>query len=90
MDQGPNSTITVGTTIQWDWVAGAGLHSTTSGSCVNTLCSPNGFWSSPNRSAPFSFTHTFSQVGTFQYYCMIHGMMMQGAVDVRPVGAAKR
>ncbi len=82
VDLGTNTTILVGTTVQWDWAQGAGFHSTTSGSCTNTLCSPDGNWGSEVKSFPYSFTHTFNSAGTFQYYCQIHGFMMQGAVNV--------
>ncbi len=81
-----NTTITVGMTVQWDWVSG--YHSTTSGSCTNTLCTPDGIWNSANQNTPFSYTHTFNQIGTFQYFCQIHGVLMQGAVNVIPVGSA--
>ena len=82
VDLGTNTTILVGTTVQWDWAQGASFHSTTSGSCTNTLCSPDGEWGSLVDNYPYSFTHTFNTPGTFQYYCQIHGVMMQGAVNV--------
>ena len=36
---------------------------------------------------PYSYTHTFNTPGTFAYYCSVHGVMMQGAVNVLPLGA---
>jgi plastocyanin len=80
-----NTTIVVGRTVQWNWVNG--YHSTTSGTCDNTLCSPDGIWGSGNHNAPHTFTYTFNTVGTYQYFCMIHGVMMQGAVNVLPAGS---
>jgi plastocyanin len=79
------TTITVGQTVEWQWVSG--LHSTTSGNCPNNFCSPDGVWSSTNENPPFTFTHTFDQVFTYNYYCMIHGAMMQGAINVLPAQA---
>ncbi|MFY9552569.1 MAG: hypothetical protein WAU32_15595 [Thermoanaerobaculia bacterium] len=74
--------IHVGQTVEWQWVSGP--HSTTSGNCPNNFCSPDGTWGSPNESPPFTFTHTFNTVATYNYYCMIHGAVMQGAVNVLP------
>jgi len=87
VDLGTNTTIPVGMTVQWNWVQNAGFHSTTSGTCTNTLCSPDGVWGSEVKSFPYTFTHTFNTQGTFQYYCQIHGVMMQGAVNVVPPGS---
>ncbi len=87
VDMGTNTTILVGTTVQWDWVSGAGTHSSTSGSCIPAPCSPDFVWGSLVRAAPYSYTHTFSQPGTFGYYCQIHGAMMQGAVNVVQLGS---
>ncbi|HSB35485.1 MAG TPA: hypothetical protein VLH41_01330 [Thermoanaerobaculia bacterium] len=36
------------------------------------------------RRPPFTFPHTFDAVATYNYYCMIHGAVMQGAVNVLP------
>ena len=84
-----NTTIVVGRTVQWNWING--LHSTTSGTCSGGgLCSPDFIWNSANQNPPFSYTHTFNTVGTFSYYCQIHGAMMQGAVNVLPPGSARR
>ena len=77
------STIQVGTTIEWQWVQGAGLHTTTSGNCVPAPCTPDFTWNSaPPQQWPFTYTHTFNEQGTFNYYCQIHGELMQGVVNV--------
>src|SRR5262245_29867608 len=34
---------------------------------------PNGIWDSGVRSQGATFTHTFNNVGTFRYYCRVHG-----------------
>ncbi len=73
------SAIAVGTTIQWVWVSGT--HSTTSGTCTTT-CTGDGVWDSGVGSG-MTFTHTFTQAGTFPYFCAVHGAMMQGTVIVQ-------
>jgi len=78
------STIQVGTTIEWQWVQGAGLHSTTSGDCIPAPCQPNFIWDSgPNLTQwPAIFRYTFNTPGTFNYYCRNHLELMQGVVNV--------
>jgi plastocyanin len=74
------STIAVGDTIQW--VGDPSLpHSTTSGTCTGT-CTPDGTWDS-GVGTGLTFSHTFTQAGTFPYYCIVHGAMMQGTVVVQ-------
>ena len=73
------STISVGDTIQWVWVSG--IHSTTSGTCT-TSCTEDGIWDSGQGSG-MTFSHTFTQAGTFPYFCEVHGAMMQGTVIVQ-------
>lgn len=74
------TTIRAGGTVSWTWVSG--FHSATSGSCPGGACSPDGRWDSGVRSGG-SFSHTFSQAGSFPYYCTVHGAMMQGIVVVQ-------
>ncbi len=38
---------------------------------------PNGIWDSGVRSQGATFTHTFNSVGTFPYYCRVHGQVGQ-------------
>jgi hypothetical protein len=76
------STIPLGQTVEWQWVAGSGPHSTTSGNCVPAPCTPDFTWDSAIHQAPFTYTHTFNTPGTFNYYCQIHGDVMQGVVNV--------
>src|SRR5579864_1335996 len=75
------TTINVGDTVEWIWQGNN--HSTTSGNC-NVGCVPDGQWDSGVRNAPNSFSHTFSKIGSFNYYCIIHGPMfgMRGVVNV--------
>jgi plastocyanin len=74
------TTISPGATVQWVWVAS--VHSTTSGSCGGGGCQSNGIWDSGTGSN-MTFSHTFSQAGTFPYFCRVHGAMMQGTVIVQ-------
>lgn len=73
------TTIPVGTTVQWVWQSG--FHSTTSGTCTTT-CTPDGIWDSGVGSG-MTFERTFTQAGTFPYFCLSHGAMMQGTVTVQ-------
>jgi plastocyanin len=58
-------TINVGDTVEWVWQSND--HSTTSvkGSMEH--------WDSGVQNNGFTFDHTFTQTGTFVYYCTIHG-----------------
>ena len=42
-------------------------------------------WDSQIHNSGFTFNFTFSQVGTYTYFCNNHGAMMQGLVNVLPV-----
>jgi plastocyanin len=79
--------ITVGDTVQWNW---SGFnHTVTSGNCCSAdgkFCSPTDLncpSSSPSN-PPATYSHTFTQVGTFPYFCRIHGGAMTGTVNVAP------
>jgi plastocyanin len=76
-------TIHVGQTVMWrndDTVP----HTTTSGSCPNGVCAPMPGWDSGTLNPGQSFSHQFTTMGTFPYYCRIHGAMMQGTIVVMP------
>lgn len=73
------STIHVGDAIQWVWAAGS--HSTTSGVCPFG-CVADGLWDSGIGSG-MTFQHSFPTAGTFPYFCLVHGAMMQGTVVVQ-------
>jgi len=74
------STIHVGDTVMWTWVGSN--HSTTSGPCPP--CSADGRWDSGINDSGHTFSHTFSQAGTFPYFCMVHTVDMTGQVIVQP------
>ena len=71
-------TIHPGDQVKWTW--GSSGHSTTSGSPGM----PNGIWDSGVINSGSTFTHTFNSVGTFPYYCTVHGGCcgMVGTVSV--------
>lgn len=58
-------TINLGDTVTWVWVDGP--HSTTAAPGQLET------WDSGTNLPPFSFSHTFNQLGTFNYYCTVHG-----------------
>jgi plastocyanin len=57
-----------GDTVAWVWASDGIPHSTTAapGQLEN--------WDSTLHTEPFSFSHTFQNVGTFGYYCTLHGL----------------
>jgi plastocyanin len=73
------TTINAGDTVEWIWQTG--FHSTTSGTCTTT-CQGDGVWDS-GVGTGMTFSHTFTQSGTFPYFCLSHGAMMQGTVVVQ-------
>ena len=73
------TTIHVGDTVRWVWVSG--FHSTTSGTCAGA-CTPDGRWDSGSGSG-MTFSHTFTQAGSFPYFCTVHQSLMQGMVVVQ-------
>jgi plastocyanin len=84
-------TIAVGDTVRWHFVQG--MHTTTSAAGQAES------WSSPSLmpnlggDPPVFFDHTFTQVGSFNYYCTHHGfdlgggqvVGMTGTITVQPV-----
>ena len=67
------TTIKVGGTVHWMWVASP--HSTTS---------DTGVWDSGINDSGHTFDFTFSSAGTFTYHCLVHGFVMNGTVVVNP------
>ena len=91
--QGSTTQAVVGDTVTWIW-EGTGRHGVTSGKCTgggyydDESCDPDGLFASGAEEVPFTFTHTFTQEGSFPYYCPIHGAAMKGRVVVSAPGAA--
>ncbi|MCZ6535029.1 MAG: plastocyanin/azurin family copper-binding protein [Chloroflexi bacterium] len=76
-------TIPVGTTV--DWTNRDGVpHTTTSGTPSN----PTGVWDSPFLSQDDSFPFTFTEEGTFQYFCRVHPSTMQAVITVGPAATS--
>ena len=73
------TTIPVNTTVSWNWVSG--YHSTTSGTCSGS-CTADGLWDSQQNNPSNTFMRVFNQLGTYPYFCSVHGVMMQGTVIV--------
>jgi plastocyanin len=89
---GSTTTILVGDTVTWVWEAN-GQHGIESGSCTaggsdpygyDPSCSANGNFAVAAGSAPLSFSRTFTQTGSFPYFCTIHNAGMTGRVVVNP------
>ena len=45
-------------------------------------CIPDGLWDS-GIGHDITFQHTFPAAGTYPYFCLVHGAMMQGTVIVQ-------
>jgi len=80
-------TIHVGDTVRWVWASsGHSVVSGTDGNADNQLCSPSntGCDNPPLSSKGFTFEHTFTEAGTFPYYCSVHfSLGMTGTVTVQ-------
>ena len=96
------TTINVGDTVNWVW-EGDLQHGSDSGSCVGGGgnpygnvhpegygggCTPAGVWSAGTHGAPFSYSYTFTQSGTYKYFCDVHQSAMTGKVVVNPAASA--
>jgi plastocyanin len=71
--QPPEMTVPLGATVEW---RNEGAH-------VHTVTSANGLWDSGSLSKGETYQVTFSQRGTFQYYCQKHPDRMHGVVIVK-------
>src|SRR4029077_8634356 len=94
-DQSGNgaTSIQVGDTVTWVW-DGTMNHGVDSGRCTGGGgygggggCSPDGIFGSGVHSAPFSYSHTFDQAGSFSYFCDVHMALMTGHVTVNSAAA---
>jgi len=96
------TTINVGDTVQWVW-EGDLHHGSDAGSCTTggggnpyggvhpegyAGCTSDGTWASGAHIAPFSYSFTFTQAGTFKYFCDVHMSAMTGKVVVNPAAAS--
>src|SRR5579859_716773 len=80
-------TITAGQSVTWLWNGGSGntalAHNVDSGSS----CSSNGLFSSGGTKTSGSYSHQFTVVGTYSYFCDPHCGFMTGSVTVNPAAA---
>src|SRR4029077_16938395 len=79
--------VKVGDTVRWVWMSsGHSVVSGTDGNADNQFCSPSntGCDNPPLSSNGFTFEHTFTQPGTFPYYCSVHfSLGMTGTITVQ-------
>jgi plastocyanin len=85
--------ISVGDTVRWTWATGG--HSVTSGD--STSCTSDGQFCSPNNTncstcvtsnQGFVYEFTFTQAGSFSYFCCVHcAFGMTGVVNVSGGGS---
>jgi plastocyanin len=75
-------TVAVGDTVHWVW--DGFNHSTTSGSCDATSCTPDLRWNSGITNTGATFDFTFTTPGTYNYFCLVHGpsFNMRGTIIV--------
>ncbi|HEY6042114.1 MAG TPA: plastocyanin/azurin family copper-binding protein, partial [Anaerolineae bacterium] len=59
-------------------------HFIVSGSCDNNICTPTNQFASDILSPGQSFSLRFTYVGTYSYYCVLHGAKMTGVITVIP------
>ena len=77
------TTINVGDTVTWDFVAGTHTTTECGGDCWTAPVSTgSALWHSGNRSAGQMFQRTFDAPGTFNYQCNIHPTEMRGRIIV--------
>ena len=69
-------TIVAGTTVTWTWT-GALPHG------VRSVGTPS-FTSSPTHTGSGTYVATFTNPGTYQYDCSVHGQAMTGRIVVLP------
>lgn len=75
-------TIAPGDTVEWVW--GGGIHTATSGSS----CTPDGLFDLPLDGTAPTVSYTFTNPGTYDYYCIPHCVLgMTGVVNVNAVAA---
>ena len=69
-------TIAAGTTVTWTWTGGL-PHG------VRSVGTPS-FTSSPTHTGSGTYVATFTNPGTYQYDCSVHGQAMTGRIVVLP------
>jgi plastocyanin len=93
------TTINVGDTVNWVW-EGDLQHGSDAGSCTGGGgnpyggvhpegyggggCTSDNVFHSGTHTTPWSYSYTFTQSGTFKYFCDVHMSAMTGRVVVNP------
>jgi plastocyanin len=81
-------TITVGDTVHWVWASAPhNVVSGTAGAADGKFCSPSdtNCATAPLMEAGTTYDHTFTQAGTFPYFCAAHfNLGMVGTIVVQP------
>lgn len=75
----PQLTVAVGRPVVWR-NQGSISHTTTSGTPVSN---PGALFDSQLIASGAGFTFTFSQPGTYIYFCRVHGAAMSGSIVVQ-------
>ena len=77
------TTVTVGDTVVWNVGGASAPHTTTDcgASCDNPTGSP--LWDSGVIDDGATFQSSFSQPGTYLYYCQVHPFLMRGRIIVQ-------
>jgi len=78
------ATVDVGAIVTWDNTDTA-AHTATGGSATE---GPSGVFDSSLIMAGSSFSHTFEDAGTFDYFCMVHPWMAGAVIVEDPAAAA--
>jgi plastocyanin len=82
-----NLTISVGDTVRWTWgSSGHNVVSGTGGTADGKFCSPSdsGCANAPLSNGGTTYEHTFTQAGTFPYFCAAHvSFGMTGTIKVQ-------
>jgi plastocyanin len=87
------TTIKAGDTVQWVFQSASNYHSATSGTCTDggdpygggySTCTPDNVFDSGVQTSPATYSMKFTGVGSFPYFCGVHGSMMTGMVVVTP------
>jgi plastocyanin len=76
-----DTTIGEGSTVTWSVVDGA--HTVTECNDAFTTCPPAGGFNSGSLSGGGTFSHTFNDPGTFEYWCSFHPDPMKGRIVVQ-------
>ena len=75
-------TITVGTTVQWNWSSCTGGSGYGDDQCVfHSVTFDDGSGSDLQNTG--SYNRTFTKAGTYAYHCQTHGAAMSGTITVQ-------